>query len=1188
MRLLSARLVSLLIVLCSLGQIQAQELTLQRRVQVNAPHVQFNDDVQRWLDNNQTLHVGVWGQPHPPLSEGMGHGLFSGIAADYLALLQDSLKVNVKLHYYAQSRDAFQALRRHEIQMVAMWNPELWPNPDLLATPPWLLDKAVLMTSRDRAETMPENSPMKLGLMSDIHISQALQRYYPGSTLRSQSWYPSAISALAFKQIDALWINRASAEYLTQYHQAKELRWSYSPALPNLNMSFGVDHQLPQLADAIDTVFKHIPLASRLRITTSWGLNRSFVITKNPLALDQEEENWLREHRQIQVILDNRQRPLSFLEGGAPAGLVVDLLNQFSEQYDIHFTILTAGSEAELRALKRDNPDALMLRQQINAGPKNATAMAVTSPLLTTPAVVVMDQKIKHPDDFSRLKGEKLAIMADDPLLPWLETWYPTIKLVQLEQMDDALAQLKKGDVRGVIAPQFIANYLVTRHHPTRFQLAVTVPVPPIDVLIAAQTETSQSINILNKALADMQPQALMQLAGDWRQAAIDNSETWDRSTLINSLLWALLLLLVVVGCWLWIQYLRTALRRGNVWQQQLAEQLRFTQALIDASPVALYVRDRNGNLLRYNQTWADTIGQPGDVLQGQPVTAIDNAEPALLANMEAKYHQALQDGKPQSWSDSVKLNGHTRYLQGWIVPWHDSQGDIGGLIGGWLDVTEKEQLIVQLSETKSNLEQAIGSKNAFMQSMGHEVRTPLSVITGLLEMELQALDERHEHNENLNLIWESSLNLLSLIGDMFDVFRADNPQLNGTTRSTHLPQLIHSTVALYRQQAEAKGITLNVLIELSTERFTTDPLLIIRILSSLLRNAIKHADGREIDIEVYEGSKTSASAAIPVVIEVCDQGAGIDEQILAEIRIRADHVTLKSEWTDTGFSLPACLFMAHAAGAEVRIDNEPDEGCVVSLHFSAEPADVKALTPPPSRQGRSLHILAVDDYPPARRALQQRLESWGHRVSLATQGAEALSIWQQNPECYDAIITDCTMPEMDGYELTQQIRHSEQLRGEPPIPVFGLTAISGTEAAERCMQAGMNEYLEKPMTAEKLQTLLDRYFTGSGKQADLINDATRALQIEMIEVNTQDASQLAQWFAQKNRDKVSRMAHRISGGAKMMNMTSLQKACEQLETACNADRLWQEIAPLVTEVLEEITRFNQQLASENREACQR
>jgi two-component system sensor histidine kinase EvgS len=159
-----------------------------------------------------------------------------------------------------------------------------------------------------------------IGVVSGSQASAALQRQYPESTLRFQSWYTTAISALAFKQIDALWINRASAEYLTQYHQVRDLSWTFSPTIPNLNMSFGIDRQLPLLAESIDTVFKHVSLASRLRIATSWGLNRSFVITTNPLGLDPREESWLREHGQIQVIIDRRQRPVSFVSEGNPRG----------------------------------------------------------------------------------------------------------------------------------------------------------------------------------------------------------------------------------------------------------------------------------------------------------------------------------------------------------------------------------------------------------------------------------------------------------------------------------------------------------------------------------------------------------------------------------------------------------------------------------------------------------------------------------------------------------------------------------------------------------------------------------------------------------------------------------------------------------------------------------------------------
>lgn len=1179
MRFLSARLISFLFTLCCMWQLHAQPLELQRRAQVNAPHVQFSEAAQRWLDNHSTLNVGVWGQEQPPLSEGMGHGVFGGIAADYLALLEDSLKVKIKLHYYEHSSEALLALQRQEIQMVAIWNPALWPSPDLQASPPWLLDKAVLMTQKTPGETPVDLRNKVIGVVSGSQASAALQRQYPESTLRFQSWYTTAISALAFKQIDALWINRASAEYLTQYHQVRDLSWTFSPTIPNLNMSFGIDRQLPLLAESIDTVFKHVSLASRLRIATSWGLNRSFVITTNPLGLDPREESWLREHGQIQVIIDRRQRPVSFVSEGEPQGLVVDLLNQFNDQYGIRFSILSVENDTEFLAMKRAHPDALFVEQVVDTPQQTKSGAAKTPPLLTTPAVVVMDQGIKRPSDFSQLKGEKIAIQANDPLLPWLETWYPTIKLVKVPHMDDALERLKRGEVRGVIAPQFIASYLVTLHHPTRFHLAVTLPVTPVDLVLSAQTESSQPINIMNKALADMQPRALMQMAGDWRQAALENSEIWNKSTLVNSLLWSILLLLVVVGGWLWIQYLRRALRRGTVWQQKLAEQLKFTQSLIDASPVALYVRDRQGNLLRYNQAWSDTIGLSGQDLIGLPITAIDTIEPSELAVIESRYRQALQDGQPQNWSARFQIDEQPRYLQGWVVPWHDGQGEIGGLIGGWLDITEKELLIAQLSETKSNLEQAIASKNAFMLSMGHEVRTPLNVITGLLELELQALDERQERNENLNLIWESSLSLLSLIGDMFDVFRADNPQLLGLTRSTNLPQLIHSTVALYRQQAEAKGISLNVLIELSAQRYDTDPLLIIRILSSLLRNAIKHADGDAIDVEVYEGSSDPRVESVRLVIEVCDRGRGISEQTQAQIIERTNNVTLKSEWTDTGFSLPACLHMARAAGAEVRIESEPHEGCVVSFLFDATPsAKITPHHPTPDSLA-SLHILVVDDYPPARQTLQQRLEAWGHRVSLATQGEEALAMWKEQPEGYSAIITDCTMPVMDGYELTRQIRQHEQREGYRAIPIFGLTAMSGTEAAACCIDAGMNEYLEKPLMPQKLQEILERYFASPRKAEVVADDKTRQLQLEMIKVNNQDADQLKLRLEQRDRDKVGRMAHRINGGARMMHFMSLKETCEALEVACNNAQGWDSIEPLVERVLEEMEQFNEWLA---------
>jgi len=163
----------------------------------------------------------------------------------------------------------------------------------------------------------------------------------------------------------------------------------------------------------------------------------------------------------------------------------------------------------------------------------------------------------------------------------------------------------------------------------------------------------------------------------------------------------------------------------------------------------------------------------------------------------------------------------------------------------------------------------------------------------------------------------------------------------------------------------------------------------------------------------------------------------------------------------------------------------------------------------------------------------------------------------------------------MDGYELTRQIREHERREGRETIPIFGLTAMSGTEAAASCIDAGMDEYLEKPLTPQKLQEMLERYFASAGKTDATVDDKTRQLQLEMIAVNHDDAEHLKQRLEQRERDKVGRMAHRINGGARLMNFTSLKEACEALELACNNEQGWESIEPLVSRVLEEMERFN-------------
>lgn len=226
-----------------------------------------------------------------------------------------------------------------------------------------------------------------------------------------------------------------------------------------------------------------------------------------------------------------------------------------------------------------------------------------------------------------------------------------------------------------------------------------------------------------------------------------------------------------------------------------------------------------------------------------------------------------------------------------------------------------------------------------------------------------------------------------------------------------------------------------------------------------------------------------------------------------------------------------------------------------------------------------------ADDYPPGRRALQQQLERWGHRVLLAEDGEKALAVWQQHCDI-DLLITDCTMPVMDGFTLVEQLRQQEQSSGRAAMPILGLTALSGFEMVARCLEAGMNECLTKPLTPQALQVVLQRYFpelssAGLSAEGEGDKDALRRLQENLIEVNVQDGADLQAAREAQNREALSRIAHRIRGGAGLFDQSTLFDACKTVEAACEQQQPWSDIDTYVDALLSELDKFNDWLNAE-------
>ncbi|WNJ78472.1 transporter substrate-binding domain-containing protein [Cedecea neteri] len=918
------------------AQAASQALQLAPRIEVNPPTVDFPPEVKAWLLANPIINVGIWGISQPPISLGLENGELAGMDADYLSVLETTLNVRFRLHYYRSKGEALAALSQNTLQMLAVWNPALDTWRPVEASVPWLHDTGVMVVGHERD---PDRQLAKLGLLAELEDIAAEPHDPFGVAPHSFQDYRHAINEVAFGQTGMLALNQATARYLTRDGQVDNIWLMPHPAQSDINFSFGVTRRSPQLLRAIDDTLNALPVVSRLRIAQGWGVDDDGTQDLLPLQLSEEEQRWLDEQQPLVVLVDTRRAPFTLINAaGQPDGLAVNVLRLISARYGLKLRYEIANSDEELTRLIGRFPGAILAHQLTIPG-EDETARPpekVSFPWLVSPAVLVMDRHHQRPASLNDLSGERIAIERHSLLIPWLETWYPTLRLIRTDTLAEAVQALHKGQVRGVITSQFAAQYQIKREEDMRLYQALSLPLKPLNFGFGFPGDNPQPLSIFNKALQKITPETLLKLAASWRESQTTLDKPAVNAPSLQALLWGaagVVALFTLIA--FWINHLRHRLR-------------------------------------------------------------------ALAAHLQSR-----------------------------------------------------QALIEQLQEAKEENEQLVKSRDAFMRSMGHEIRTPLNAIVGLLELELQRFQERHQHNENVQTAYESACSLQMLSNDLIDIFRAENMDSEGHSRLVNLPSLLHSTVALYRQQAEEKGVGIKVQSDLTHPQVECDPLQMIRILSCLLRDAIKHSSSGEIIVALRVLGEEKAGA-LPLKIEVSNPAWPEASQ---------QHV----------FS--ECQCVATASGAELFRAEQDSQSAAVSFSFSVRPftpaTPAALITSELALPAAAPQVLVVDDYPPARLLLRQQLKKQGYQVLTATDGREGLSLWQQQHRHLTMVITDCTMPDMDGFELSRHIRQAEKRFGLNPTPIYGLTAMSREDARDNCLAAGMNDCLTKPLQPETLQHLL-------------------------------------------------------------------------------------------------------------------
>ncbi len=388
----------------------------------------------------------------------------------------------------------------------------------------------------------------------------------------------------------------------------------------------------------------------------------------------------------------------------------------------------------------------------------------------------------------------------------------------------------------------------------------------------------------------------------------------------------------------------------------------------------------------------------------------------------------------------------------------------------------EQQQAIAQLIKTREDSEQANRAKSDFLAMMSHELRTPMNGVLGMLQL-LETTEMTGEQAEYSALAAESTEHLLKVINDILDFSRIERGALELERIPFSLLELIQSSAQVFQHSAQQRGLELKLDTQAGLEQLEVqgDPTRIRQILVNLLGNALKFTEDGDIRIETRW--QPLDNEVLWFSCAVHDNGIGISPERLEHMfdAFQQADTSISRRYGGTGLGLPIARTLAERMGGTLRAESHEGRGSIFTLEiplpFCQQARAPLHRTVHDHASGNGQEVLLVEDNPVNQTVIEAMLRSLGYQVSLVGDGAQALHSVERYS--FAAILMDCRLPVMDGYEATRQIR---RLPGRAEVPIIALTANALQGDREACLQAGMNDYLAKPFKRADLQQVLQRW----------------------------------------------------------------------------------------------------------------
>jgi signal transduction histidine kinase/ActR/RegA family two-component response regulator/HPt (histidine-containing phosphotransfer) domain-containing protein len=464
------------------------------------------------------------------------------------------------------------------------------------------------------------------------------------------------------------------------------------------------------------------------------------------------------------------------------------------------------------------------------------------------------------------------------------------------------------------------------------------------------------------------------------------------------------------------------------------------------------------------------------------------------------------------------------------------------------------EALAASLREARREAEAASRAKSEFLANMSHEIRTPFQGLLGMLSL-LRDTGLAPRQLDMLRTATESADHLLVILNDILDMSKLESGTMTLVADDVDLPRLVRDVEALMRPQAMSKGLALRIELDPSLpDRVRADPTRVKQVLFNLTSNAIKFSDAGSVTLRAKlamaatpagDDAAAGAPPASPhVEFTVADTGVGMDDGTLARLfqRFTQGDSTRSRRHGGAGLGLEISRNLARLMGGDIRVTSTPGAGSTFVFSMPLVPASsVRAAAPKslllPAAPSQRLQVLVAEDHAVNRKYLAALLDRLEHDATFVDNGREALLA--ASARAFDIVLMDLHMPVMDGAEAAQAIRSLVGPEGR--VPIVALTADVFPETRARCLAAGMNDFLSKPVGVHELGALFARMFgmrgaapaaePGPSAADDDLFDRTVLVGVRALMSHDRFVSLLGTFFADASQAS-SRMHEALRRGA--------------------------------------------------------